>query len=130
MSIKYCYAFIFFMNRITLNQLKIIGKECEDGHANAGDEYFGDGCNWKCKWETPLTDWTCPASGVLGACVEKCAATTNDYYTYGCKDSNLVNGDGCDSTCNIEHGFECHFGSPMDYDTCTEVCGDGMLLGL
>lgn len=26
-------------------------KECEDGQANAGDEYFGDGCDWRCYLE-------------------------------------------------------------------------------
>jgi len=26
-------------------------KECEDGAANAGNEYFGDGCDWRCYLE-------------------------------------------------------------------------------
>ena len=54
------------------------------------------------------------------------------YYGVGieCDDGNLLNGDGCDSTCNIESGYACThiIGSK---DVCYEPCGDGinLLLG-
>lgn len=31
---------------------------------------------------------------------------------YECDDANLVNGDGCDSNCKVEYGYECYNGSP------------------
>lgn len=89
----------------------------------AGDEYYGDGCNWKCTVET---GWTCPA---IGACTKACG-TNFDFYLFPCEDGNLVNGDGCSSTCQIEYGFNCYGGDPMAYDSCYEICGDGKLLGL
>ena len=45
-----------------------------------------------------------------------------------CDDGNLLNSDGCSSTCTIEEGYACThvlYGK----DTCSEVCGDGIMLG-
>lgn len=49
-------------------------------------------------------------------------AVTN---TEGCDDSNQINGDGCDSNCIIEMGFDC-LGEPS---VCTEICGDSLIVG-
>eukprot|EP00347_Sterkiella_histriomuscorum_P013733 403363576 len=100
-------------------------KECDDGIANAGHEYYGDGCDWKCKVET---GYTCP---LTGKCTETCGATTNDYYNYPCDDGNNINGDGCSSTCQIETGYYCYNGNPLfRQDECYEICGDGLDYGL
>jgi len=35
-----------------------------------------------------------------------------------CDDGDLVNGNGCTSTCTIEAGFECGGGSSTSADSC------------
>lgn len=71
--------------------------------------------------------------GTKTVCTEICgvdaAGGTYDFYNYPCEDGNNNNGDGCDSTCNIETGYECHGGDPLKADTCYEICGDGKDLG-
>ena len=37
-----------------------------------------------------------------------------------CDDSNLVNSDGCDSSCKIEEGYACLGGSDSTVDVCYE----------
>jgi len=95
-------------------------KECDDGNADAAHEYYGDGCDWKCKVEP---GFTCP---VTGKCTETCGAGTWDSYNYECDDGNNANGDGCDSNCVVEYGFYCYNGNPLfKHDKCYEICGDG-----
>ena len=48
--------------------------------------------------------------------------------TVQCDDGNLLNGDGCDSVCDIEDGFYC-YGPPDGKDVCFEKCGDGIMNG-
>lgn len=40
-----------------------------------------------------------------------------------CDDGNTKAGDGCSATCEVEAGFTC------DADGCTEICGDGLVVG-
>jgi len=40
-----------------------------------------------------------------------------------CDDSNAATGDGCDSSCEIESGWEC------TGTTCTPICGDNLVVG-
>ena len=47
-----------------------------------------------------------------------------------CDDGNLINGDGCSSTCQIEVGWSCTGGSLTSPDRCTEICGDGLFFGV
>jgi cysteine-rich repeat protein len=42
-----------------------------------------------------------------------------------CDDGNLVDGDGCSSTCMVETGWDCAGFPPV----CTENCGDGLVVG-
>ena len=44
--------------------------------------------------------------------------------TESCDDGNTMPGDGCDSSCAIETGYDC-MGSPS---MCAPICGDGMVL--
>ena len=46
-----------------------------------------------------------------------------------CDDSNVINGDGCSSTCQVETGMYCSGGSPTTFDICFEPCGDGRNAG-
>ena len=39
-----------------------------------------------------------------------------------CDDGNNYNGDGCNSQCIVEPGYQCD-------QTCTEICGDGFNFG-
>ena len=43
-----------------------------------------------------------------------------------CDDQNLVDGDGCSSTCQVESGYTCTGGNTVSRDICTETCGDGI----
>lgn len=67
--------------------------------AYGGDEYYGDGCSWKCEVEP---GFNCPVSK-LGVCTEICGADTlggtYDFYYYPCDDGNNVSGDGCTDLC-------------------------------
>jgi cysteine-rich repeat protein len=47
-----------------------------------------------------------------------------------CDDGNNKDGDGCSSTCQVEIGYHCLGGSKSCPDTCKEICGDGIDLGL
>jgi cysteine-rich repeat protein len=44
-----------------------------------------------------------------------------------CDDGNIINGDGCSSTCTIETGYSCNTSS--NPDICTPICGDGKRIG-
>jgi len=46
----------------------------------------------------------------------------------GCDDGNLISGDGCDSTCRIEWGWNCSGGNFTSRDSCAPVCGDGLVV--
>ncbi len=41
-----------------------------------------------------------------------------------CDDGNMINNDGCSSSCQIETGFTC-VNSPLP-SLCTGICGDGL----
>lgn len=43
-----------------------------------------------------------------------------------CDDDNADGGDGCNSSCRIESGWNCDQGEPTH---CTSICGDGLLVG-
>ena len=77
-------------------------KDCEDGMAFGGDEYYGDGCDWQCKLEPGFTCLP-PGVGNVVTCTEICgvdaAGGTFDFYYHPCDDGNNNNGDGCDSNC-------------------------------
>ena len=49
-------------------------------------------------------------------------------HTQECDDGNLVDGDGCSKTCQLEAGWVCD-GRGCGTDTCQPICGDGRLLG-
>lgn len=46
-----------------------------------------------------------------------------------CDDGNLLNGDGCSSSCQIEYGWSCSGGSLASADTCNAKCGNGVIDG-
>lgn len=44
-----------------------------------------------------------------------------------CDDGSNLPNDGCDSTCQLEAGFNCQIGPPT---TCVSICGDSKQVGL
>lgn len=58
--------------------------------------------------------------GSSGACVEICGDGKN-FGLVECDDGNLINGDGCSSTCQIEDGWTCSGGTPTTPDKCQVV---------
>ena len=71
------------------------GEPCDDG----ADTTMGDGCSPGCRLEPDCS---------LGECHSRCGdgvilAGDNEQ----CDDGNGVDGDGCDSSCQIEAGFAC-----------------------
>lgn len=74
--------------------------------------------------------WTCSGGSTTQAstCIDKCGdgyvVTPSVGY---CDDGNLVNGDGCDSTCNVESKWICTLGNANTASICTDSCGDGFV---
>ena len=64
-------------------------------------------------------------------CYDKCAdgdVMMRNFNNY-CDDGNKVNGDGCSSDCHIEQGWTCSGGTSTSSDSCTPICGDGLIRG-
>lgn len=53
-------------------------------------------------------------------CIEICGDGFN-FGMYECDDGNLANGDGCNSKCLIESGWNCTGGSFLMPDTCRDI---------
>ena len=74
-------------------------------------------CNINTGWECANGTNTNPDD-----CIEICG-DGYDYFSYDCDDGNDVDGDGCDSSCNLEHpDFLCQYGDFPFPDICTFPC--------
>ena len=104
--------------------VRVDGEECDDGNVHELD-----GCSAQCTVEC---GFTC-ASGEDGNTKDTCTATCGDgvrsYFVEDCDDGNVVDGDGCSSTCQIEEGWTCA-GDWCDTVSCTPICGDGKRVGV
>ena len=56
--------------------------------------------------------------GSSGMCIENCGDGKN-YGINQCDDGNLIDGDGCSSSCLIEEGWMCYGGSLTTADICS-----------
>jgi cysteine-rich repeat protein len=101
---------------------------CGDGYVYGGVETCDDG--------NVVTETACPyGQAACTACDATCATVLNltgpycgDGIVNGaetCDDANNVNGDGCNSSCQVEAGFSCA-GAPS---ACATTCGDGINAG-
>ena len=54
-------------------------------------------------------------------CLFYCGDGERESYE-GCDDGNVIDGDGCSSTCQVEQNWVCTGGSPTTADTCS--CAD------
>jgi cysteine-rich repeat protein len=88
------------------------------GRCDDGNIWSGDGCSDLCYVET---GWSCSLGDLTtrSTCQEICGDGI-DLHSYAgeCDDGNLVGGDGCNSTCYIETGYNCTGGNLGHPDTC------------
>ncbi|MFP2930290.1 DUF4215 domain-containing protein [Pyxidicoccus sp. 3LG] len=110
--------------RTTCGDGIVAGTEvCDDGDLSGGN------CSPRCLWENGQS---CMASGV---CESGYCNPTNDTCASAnacgngrldeaeqCDDGNTTAGDGCDTACTIEAGYDCS-GNPS---ACAVTCGDGI----
>jgi len=87
----------------------------------------GTGCSKTCTKE-PICRGT-NGTGTTHACTPTCG---NGSLESGeeCDDGNLVNGDGCSSTCQIEPGFTCTTQTNSDTQPCMQTMYSGQCLDL
>jgi cysteine-rich repeat protein len=105
--------------------LRIIFNECDDGN-----NISGDGCSSNCELEPGYT-WSGGSNNSPDMCEIVCGdGQTVDYNPTICDDGNTVIGDGCDSNCNVEPGWECTKPNDFAAHTCSEIWGDGKLIYL
>jgi cysteine-rich repeat protein len=104
-------------------------KQCDDN--NTVD---GDGCSSLCRIECGY-QCTGGSSEHPDTCTAKKCGDKRLGGDEECDDGNSEAGDGCSATCTIESGFVClHYdvdthGCGAKADECTEVCGDGRVVG-
>lgn len=108
----------------------------EDGECPtvcANTEYFNAGactaCPGNCAacWGDVVDECYACTAVAIGNGVNYIEADTicnecGDSYRYtgeNCDDGNIANGDGCDSTCNVEAPYTCTLGADMTPDSCT-----------
>ena len=97
---------------------------CDDGNtAN------NDGCSSTWSIES---GWTC--TGGSSTTADHCTEVWGDGKRFNSvgtywDDGNLLNGDGCSSTCTIETGWTCSGGTTATKDVCIEIWGDGKKYG-
>ncbi len=92
-------------------------EECDDA-----DDDPDDGCD-ACR---VTVGWECPFPGA--PCLPKCGDGINLNNAEICDDGNLVDGDGCSSTCEWEDGWACT-GEAGHYTCVRTTCGDGIVAG-
>ena len=78
---------------------------CPDGCLKCSDCYTCDQCNPDFRYDVRTS-----------LCVENCG--DGKRYVSECDDNNIINGDGCSSSCKIEDGYTCKGGSPAAADNC------------
>lgn len=89
------------------------GESCDLGEANGLFHGDGSGCSKTCTKEPVCRD----AEGKTQACAPVCGNGNVDEGE-ACDDGNLVAGDGCSPTCEIEDGFTCNPKEVSDLDDC------------
>ena len=107
----------------------VSSKQCDDGNT-----INGDGCSSSCKIECGYK-CTGGSSEHADSCTARACGDKRLGGTEQCDDGNGINGDGCSSICSTESGFTClHYdvsthGCGTKADVCSEVCGDGRVVG-
>ncbi|MCA9705127.1 MAG: DUF4215 domain-containing protein [Myxococcales bacterium] len=107
------------------------GEECDDGHASPVTGMDTPGCNNNTCTVEP--GWECfQGAGQFSLCQPKCGdgiwfdssvPGVNLASAEGCDDGNLIEGDGCDSNCNVEPDCSCS-GQVGEASSCMCDTGD------
>ncbi|CAI2380327.1 unnamed protein product [Moneuplotes crassus] len=100
--------------------IKTGSEQCDDGNLIAGD-----GCAANCTFETDLT---CTGQGASIQCSRICGngiLLASDNLTTYCDDGDQADGDGCDSNCAVETGYNCT-SINLGTSVCEPICGDGI----
>lgn len=116
----------------------VAGEDCEDGNATGGD-----GCSSKCTREPGWICSTDAGNPDVSTCAPICGNGWVSLSTTGpkdkdeaCDDENTNNWDGCNSTCQVESGWQCILSEEMRRDgdvafttsePCFTTCGDGVV---
>ncbi|PKN26695.1 MAG: hypothetical protein CVU65_04900 [Deltaproteobacteria bacterium HGW-Deltaproteobacteria-22] len=108
--------------------VSLCGERCGDNRVDIGR---GEQCD-----SLQLNGQTCQTQGYAGGTLlcsagcqfdfASCTSACGDRVQQpgeGCDDGNRAAGDGCDPGCQIEDGWSCTEG------LCTEICGDGTVIG-
>lgn len=102
-----------------------------DVYCDDGNTVDGDGCSMTCGVEDY---YECSGGDESNAsvCYDLCGdgvtiIMMGDEY---CDDGNIMDNDGCSSMCEVETGASCMGGNTTSPDTCSEVCGDGITVGI
>jgi cysteine-rich repeat protein len=94
---------------------------CDDGNSISGD-----GCSSSWAIESGWT-WSGGSNLIPDVCQDICGDGSFHGSVVGkWDDGNLVSGDGCDSSCNIESGWSWTIPSGHTAHSCTTVWGDGI----
>ena len=95
---------------------------CDDGQTTPGDGWDTN-CAVEDGWECTLGDST-----TQSICTDLWGDGIVVTSSIGfCDDNNITPGDGCDSNCAVEDGWECTLGDTTT-SVCTEVWGDGRIM--
>jgi cysteine-rich repeat protein len=119
-------------NNVLINPATTWFETCGDGVRfsssgwDDGNNIDGDGWSSTCSVEP---GWSCfgGSSTISDSCQEICGdgIRFNSNSTYW-DDGNALNGDGCNSSCHVEHGYECYGGSSTNPDIWLVSWGDGV----
>ncbi len=99
-----------------------LNSDCGDGLVRAGEQCddhnvdSNDGCTANC-----LVQWGYQCSGQPSVCARTTCGDGVRAGTEGCDDGNTDPNDGCSPFCSVE--------PHCSGDSCTSVCGDGLVLG-
>ena len=107
------------------NRFNSLSSYCDDGNTSNGD-------GWSSSWGTESGwNWSGGSTTSKDICVEIWGdgIRYNSITTYW-DDGNLVNGDGCNSLCIKEIGWNWLGGSATSKDAWSEICGDSKRFNL
>jgi cysteine-rich repeat protein len=99
------------------------GEACDDGELVPNQDYDSPGClncmvvpGWECFPSAMAVDLCGPVCGD-GMWFDTSIDGVTAGFAEGCDDGNLMDGDGCDGSCNVEDGWVCESTAPE-----TSVC--------
>ena len=125
----------FVCSHTAFNVSDVCAAECGDGHrvgnesCDDGNRINGDGCSAVCVVDF---GWYCIGGSPMSA--DNCSTICGDAILSGseqCDDGawTLARGDGCNSSCFKEAGFDCNYDDITHRllgGSCLPVCGDGL----